>query len=128
MGIDTSVLAAIVLLEPERRAYLEKMAAANRVHLSAASLVEVGVVLTVRGLQDVQKQLGTLLERAGVVVIPVDEAQALLAVEAYRRYGKGRHPAGLNLGDCFPYSLAVRTGDALLFKGDDFGKTDVQIA
>jgi ribonuclease VapC len=77
---------------------------------------------------DFEHRLDPFLERAGIEVVPVDYAQALLARDAYRRFGKGRHRAKLNLGDCFSYALAVRTGDALLFKGKDFSKTDVPVA
>jgi ribonuclease VapC len=128
MVIDTSVLAAILFLEPERKTFIEKMAAAPWLHLSAASLVEITAVLLRRGPDDVEGRLDEVLDRAGVIVIPVDESQAAIAREAYRKYGRGRHPASLNLGDCFPYALAVRTDDVLLFKGNDFNQTDVGIA
>jgi ribonuclease VapC len=128
MVIDTSVLAAILLAEDDRRNYLEKMGTAPRLLLSAASLVEAGVVLMRHGASDFEHRLDPFLERAGIEIVPVDYAQALLAREAYRRFGKGRHRARLNLGDCFAYALAIRTGDPLLFKGDDFGRTDVLVA
>jgi ribonuclease VapC len=125
MVIDTSVLAAILLREDDRRELLEKMSVAPRLLLSAANLVEIGVVLMCHSTGDHEHRLDPLLERAGIQVVPVDYPQALLATEAYRRYGKGRHHASLNLGDCFSYALAVRTGYPLLFKGNDFSHTDV---
>ncbi len=128
MVLDTSVLAAILFLEPERPAFIETMNAASHLLLSAASLVEIGIVLLRRGPPEVEADLDSLLERGGIVVIPVDEAQAQMAREAYRIFGKGRHRAGLNFGDCFSYALAKRTGEALLFKGNDFGETDVAVA
>jgi ribonuclease VapC len=128
MVIDTSILIAILIAELDRKAYLEKMAAASRVLLSAASLVETGVVLMKHGAGDFEYRLDPFLERAGIEVVPVDSVQALLAREAYRRFGKGRHKAKLNFGDCFSYALAMRTGDALLFKGKDFSRTDVRVA
>ena len=128
MVIDTSVLMCILLREPDRVAYLERMQPASRRLLSAASLVEAGVALMRHNAGDNEHLLDPFLERAGIVVVPVERAQALLAREAYRRFGKGRHAAALNFGDCFSYALAVRTGEPLLFKGNDFGKTDVKQA
>lgn len=89
------------------------------------SLVEAGVVLMQRGAPGIEHDLDRLIERAGIMVIPVDEEQAILARAAYRNFGKGRHRAALNFGDCFSYALSVRTGEWLLFKGDDFTWTDV---
>lgn len=80
------------------------------------------------GAGDYEHRLEPFLKRAGVDIVPVDHEQALLAREAYRRFGKGRHPASLNFGDCFSYALAVRLGEPLLFKGGDFGLTDVLVA
>ena len=128
MVIDTSVLVAILVGEDDRRALLEKMAAAPRLLFSAGSLVEAGSVLMNHGAGDYEHRLDPFLKRAGIQIIPVDYAQAVLGREAYRRFGKGRHPASLNLGDCFSYALAMKAGDPLLFKGNDFSKTDVQVA
>ncbi len=126
MILDTSVLAAIAFREPERLAFLEKMSEAPRLLLSAASFVEIGAVLLRRGPASVEREFEGFIERAGIVIVPVDEAQALVAREAYRRFGRGLgHRAGLNFGDCFSYALAIQTNDALLFKGDDFVWTDV---
>jgi ribonuclease VapC len=125
MVIDTSALVALLLGEHDRRKFAEAMSAAPRVLLSAGTLVEIGIVLMRHTVGDYEHRLDPFLERAGIQVVAVDYAQALLAREAYRRYGKGRHPAALNFGDCFSYALAKATGDALLFKGDDFSKTDV---
>jgi ribonuclease VapC len=127
MVLDTSAIVAILAGEPEQDEFLRKMAAAERLYLSAVSLVEVAAVLMHRGGVDIEHSLDPFLSRAGVEVMPVDEVQAMVARDAYRRYGKGRHRARLNLGDCFAYALAVRTGEALLFKGDDFGWTDVAV-
>ena len=129
MVLDTSVLAAIAFLEPERREFIEKMNGASRLLLSAVSYVEIGAALLRRGPAKVDRAFEGFIERAGIVIVPVDEAQALVAREAYRQFGKGLgHRAGLNFGDCFSYALAIRTGDALLFKGDDFIWTDVRKA
>ncbi len=128
MVVETSVLAAILFREPERREFLEKMSRAPRLLLSAASLVEICAVLLHRGPDEVEGELHLLLRRAGIVIVPLDEVQAMIAREGYRKYGRGRHPAKLNLGDCFSYGLAIRLGEPLLFKGNDFGLTDVQVA
>lgn len=128
MVIDTSVLVAVLLGEADGRSMLEKMGAAPRLLLSAASLVETGVVLMTHGAGDYEHRLDPFLERAGIQTVPLDPTQAVLAREAYRRFGKGRHRASLNLGDCFSYALAMRTGEPLLFKGEDFSRTDVRVA
>lgn len=128
MVIDTSVLVAIVFDEPEAELFLEAMRRATHLLLSAVSLVEVGVVLMQQGPERIERDLNQLIERAGIVVVPVDEAQAILAREAYRKFGKGRHRAGLNFGDCFSYALAIGAAETLLFKGNDFGETDVAVA
>jgi ribonuclease VapC len=125
MVVDTSVLVAIVLGEPEEAKFLEVMRTSVHRLLSAVSLVEAGVVLMQRGAPEIEHDLDRLIERAGIMVIPVDEEQAILARAAYRSFGKGRHRAGLNFGDCFSYALSIRTGEPLLFKGDDFTWTDV---
>jgi ribonuclease VapC len=129
MVIDTSILAAIFFLEPERPAYLDKMKSAPRLLLSAAGLVEISIVLLRQSQAELEQALDGFLLRAGIVIVPVDEAQAMIAREAFRRFGRGsRHPANLNYGDCFSYALAAKTRDALLFKGDDFNHTDVLAA
>ena len=128
MVIDTSAVIAILAGEPEEIEFLRRMAAAPKLRMSAASLVEAASVLMLRGSGDVEYKLDPFLARAGVEIVPVDEPQALLAREAYRRFGKGRHKAGLNFGDCFSYALAIATGERLLFKGGDFSRTDVGVA
>lgn len=128
MVIDTSVLIAILFDEPEAGRFLKAMVNAPHILLSAASLLEAAIVLMRQGEAGVERDLDRLLERAGIVVIPVDEAQAVLARECYRKFGKGLHRARLNFGDCFSYALAMSTGEALLFKGEDFSKTDVSVA
>ena len=74
------------------------------------------------------EQMQALIERLELEVVPLSDDQAKLAIEAFRRFGKGRHPAGLNYGDCFSYALAKATGEPLLFKGDDFSQTDIKRA
>ncbi|MHB8763705.1 MAG: type II toxin-antitoxin system VapC family toxin [Deferrisomatales bacterium] len=125
MVLDTSALLAILQDEPERRAFNVAIEDADACRLSTASLVEASIVIESRygsaGLRD----LDLLLGRAGVELVPVDEEQAQMARRAFSRFGRGRHPAGLNYGDCFSYALSRVLGEPLLFKGDDFGKTDV---
>jgi ribonuclease VapC len=128
MVIETSAIAAILFLEDARRSLLEKMDQAEGLYLSAASLVEIQIVLLRAGLLDAEQELASFLGRAGIVVVPVDEEQALIAGRAYRRFGKGRHKADLNFGDCFSYALAKQRSEHLLFIGNDFSQTDIQIA
>lgn len=128
MVIDTSALVAILLDEPDR-ADLTRAIADHPVRaISAATVVEAGIVVEARLGEAGGRELDLLLHRAGVVVVDVDTGQADLARAAWRRYGKGRHPAGLNIGDCFSYALAVARDEPLLYKGDDFAATDVRSA
>jgi ribonuclease VapC len=128
MVIDTSALAAILGDEPERRAFIEAIEGADARLISAASFVEISIVLEARHGTEGVRALDLFLERGGIGVTPVDEEQAREARRAFSRFGKGRHPAGLNFGDCFAYALAIIAGEPLLFKGDDFAKTDVEPA
>lgn len=125
MVLDTSALTAILLDEPERRAFAEAIEADPRRLVSAATVVEAGIVIEARMGEAAGLELDLLLNRAGVSIVPVDPDQAELAREAWRTFGKGRHPAGLNLGDCFTYALAVATSEPVLFKGDDFARTPI---
>ena len=125
MVVDTSALLAILLDEPERRSFNEAIEAAESRRLSAASFVEVSIVIESRFGAEGLRDLDLFLERAGIELTAVDAEQAQAARRAYSRFGKGRHPAGLNYGDCFAYALATVIGEPLLYKGDDFGRTDV---
>jgi ribonuclease VapC len=125
MVIDSSALLAILQDEPERRAMVEAIESADRRCLSVVNLVEASIVLETRRGPDAARLLDTLVERAGIEVVGVDLEQGALARRAFARYGKGRHSAGLNFGDCFAYALAQVLGDSLLFKGNSFNKTDV---
>ncbi len=125
MVIDTSALVAILQREPERRLFIEAIEAADARLMSVATLVEISIVIEVRhgaaGLRDLDHFVG----RAGVELVPLDAEHGRVACSAFSRFGKGRHRAGLNYGDCFSYALAMSTGEPLLFKGDDFVHTDV---
>lgn len=128
MVIDTSALLAILWDEPERRTFIEKIEAADARLLSAASLVETSIVIEARHGAEGVKLLDLFLDRAGIEIAPVDDEQAREARLAFSRYGKGRHAAGLNFGDCFAYALAITSGEPLLFKGRDFAATDIASA
>ncbi len=128
MVIDTSALLAILQDEPERRALNEAIEAADARRLSVVSFVELSIVIDTRFGAAGQRDLDLFLERAGVELVPVDAEQARVARYAYSRFGRGRHAAGLNFGDCFSYALAHVLGEPLLFKGEDFAKTDAMAA
>ena len=125
MVIDTSALLAILLDEPERRPFNEALQLADRRRLSTANFVEASMLLESRRGPAGVRALDEFLEAAQVEFVDVDRRQALAAREAFRRYGKGRHQAGLNYGDCFAYALAQVLAEPLLYKGDDFARTDV---
>lgn len=125
MVIDTSALLAILLDEPERRSFNEAIEAAESRVISAATFVEASIVIEARFGAEGLRDLDLFVERALIEVVAVDVAQAQEARRAFSRFGKGRHPAGLNYGDCFAYALAMVLSEPLLFKGDDFGQTDV---
>jgi ribonuclease VapC len=129
MVIDSSAIIAILFDEPEAQAFLSRMAIADACRLSAASLVEVGIVLRREAAAKRREAFEELLRLFTVQIEPVSEAQAYLALDAYDRFGKGTgHPAGLNYGDCFSYALAKQSGEPLLFKGNDFTHTDLEAA
>jgi ribonuclease VapC len=124
MVIDTSALVAILTDEPERRAFIEAIAGATVRLISAATVLEAGIVMEAKRGEHAGRELDLFLHRAKCEIVPVDAEQAEIARAAYRRYGKGRDAAGLNFGDCFSYALAKARGETLLFKGHDFAKTD----
>ena len=125
MVVDTSALVAILTGEPEQAAFIAAIEQADVCQLSAASHVEASIVMEVRHGAAGVHDLDRLLERAGCEIVAVDAEQAKIARSAFQRYGKGRHAAGLDFGDWFAYALAVARGEPLLFKGNDFGQTDV---
>jgi ribonuclease VapC len=125
MVIDTSALLAILQDEPERRAFNEAIEAAERRALSAATFVETSIVIESRYGADGLRDLDALISTAGIELVPVDAEQAEIARSAFSRFGKGRHAAGLNFGDCFAYALAKVSAEPLLCKGTDFAQTDV---
>ena len=125
MVIDTSAIVAIALNEPDA-AELELRIADDPVRLiSAATILETTMVLETRLGDAGGREFDLWLLKVGVEVVPVDAEQIDAARRAWRRYGKGRHPAGLNYGDCFSYALALTRGEPLVFKGEDFARTDI---
>lgn len=126
MVVDTSAILAILQNEPQRRAFSEAIEAAEVRSISAACFVESSLVLESRFGADGVRDLDLLLVKAAITIEPVDVDQAHLARQAFRRFGKGRHPAALNFGDCFAYALARSRAEPLLFKGEDFSLTDIE--
>jgi ribonuclease VapC len=127
--VDSSALVAILLDEPEAQNYADAIEADPTCLLSAATFLELAIVVDNRRQPAQARRLDDFLKEAAIVIEPVTERQARIAREAYRDYGKGSgHPAGLNFGDCFAYALARDTGEPLLYKGTDFARTDIRPA
>jgi ribonuclease VapC len=125
MVIDASALIALLNMEPESARLAVALESDATRLVSAATVVEAGLVIESRFGSAGGRELDLLIAKAGLSIEPVTVDQADLAREAWRRYGKGRHSAGLNFGDCFSYALAKATGEPLLFEGDDFTHTDI---
>ncbi len=128
MVIDTSALLAILLAESDAEIFAEAIARETQCFISAASILETHIVILNRYGEGGVSDLDFFVKRAGASIEPVTNDQLVFARRAYDLYGKGRHPACLNFGDCFPYALSKLTGNTLLFKGQDFSKTDIESA
>jgi ribonuclease VapC len=128
MIIDTSALVGLLDQEAEAERLARAVAAAQERMLSAANLVETGIVMQVRRGDDAARDLDLLLAKLKIDIIPVSGKQADLARKAFQRFGRGRHPARLNFGDCFAYALAKDSSRPLLFIGKDFSQTDIAVA
>ena len=128
MVVDTSALLAVLLEEPDGELFLARMSSTPRPLLSAANWLELGIMIDGRKGPQWLSVLDAFLDGLEVAVVPVSLTQARIARDAYRRYGKGNHPASLNFGDCFAYALARDRDLPLLFKGDDFARTDLRPA
>jgi ribonuclease VapC len=126
--IDSSALVAILRDEPERRPFIDAIVDHGEPRISAATYVEASMVMELRLGDRGGREIDVLIEDVGMAIIPVDQAQATIAREAFRRFGKGRHRAALNFGDCFVYALAKTLDAPVLFKGDDFALTDLKHA
>jgi len=127
MVIDTSALLAIFLAEPERKPFLDSILQSETRMISAVSVLETGIVLEARRGESAGREFDLFLVRASLQIVSVDSEQAEIARSAWRKYGKGRHPAALNFGDCFAYALAKSSGEPLLAKGTDFVVTDIDV-
>lgn len=125
MIVDTSAILAILFSEPDAGDYATAIANAPSTRISAATFVEIAIVVEAQTKNSGPRQLDAFLRRANITIEAVTEEQAHIARQAYTDFGKGRHAAGLNYGDCFSYALAKVTGEPLLYKGRDFTKTDI---
>ena len=126
MVIDTSAVIAVLLGEPETESFVLSLAQAPKKMISAFNALESAIVIEAKKGEVGGRELDLLLHRAQIEIIPFNSDQAELARTAWRTYGKGNHPAGLNIGDCCAYALAKYSGEPLLFKGEDFSRTDVK--
>ena len=126
MVLDTSALLALLLDEPEAEEVRAAVEEDTTRLVSAATLLETALVIEARKGEPGGRELDLLIHKADVAVVPVDAEHVSEARRAYRRFGKGRHAAGLNFGDLFAYALAKAAGEPLLFKGEDFARTDVR--
>ena len=127
MVIDTSAVLAIFLGEPERKQFLDAILEAARRQISAATVLETGIVLESKRGESAGREFDLFVVRANLEVVAVDAEQIEIARSAWRSFGKGRHPAGLNFGHCFTYALARSSGEPVLAKGRDFATTDIQL-
>jgi ribonuclease VapC len=125
MILDSSPLVAILAGEPDAELYIQAISRAPRCRISAGNFIELSVVVESQFPVEVLRQCDALFRRVGIVIEPVTVEHAHLARQAFHDFGKGRHPAGLNFGDCFAYALARHAGEPLLFKGNDFSQTDI---
>lgn len=128
MVVDTSALVAILKREEGWERLADALASASNRRISAATLVEAGIVVHAMYGDHGERELDLLLSRARIETVAVTEEQSEIARSAFRRFGKGRHPAALNFGDCFSYALAATLDEPLLFVGNDFSRTDIQPA
>jgi ribonuclease VapC len=126
--VDTSALLAILFSEPEAESFARLILEADVCRLSVASHLELSIVLENQSRPDMARQADAFLRAAGIVIEPVTLQQGMLARQAYFDFGRGRHRAKLNFGDCFVYALAKAMNEPVLFKGNDFSRTDVRVA
>ena len=128
MIVDSSALIAVVNRESDAERYEEAMLTAPHRRMSVANILETTMVVESRGGVAAGHELDVVLVRAGIEPVPVTVEQMEAARQAWRRFGRGNHPAALNFGDCFAYALARVTNEPLLFKGNDFAQTDISAA
>lgn len=127
MVIDSSAIIAIMQDEPERQMYIEVISSVNYRNLSGVSFVETSLVLVSRYGAKAMQEIDDFIGKAQIRIRSVDENQALIARIALLEFGKGRHPARFNFGDCFAYALAKGLDQPLSFKGENFSKTDIKL-
>ena len=125
MILDSSAIVAVVLREPGYKDLLTKIAAAEKIAVGAATAAEAAIVLSAKSGTDGRLLISQILRSFDVELVPFDEAQYFTAVGAYQKFGKGRHKANLNFGDCLSYALARERSETLLYVGSDFSKTDL---
>ena len=128
MILDSSAIAAIIFQEPGHETVLHKLTVTEEVGIGAPTLVECSIILSARLNQDARGLLARFLEEAGVTATPFTNTHFGIALDAWLKYDKGRHPAGLNLSDCLTYAVAKLAGTPLLCVGDDFPHTDLELA
>jgi len=128
MVIDTSAVLAVLLAEEDAQHFARQIEEAVACRMSAVNYLEAALVIDNRGDAVASREFDRFFRRSGIVIEPVTLEQAQIARQAYRDYGKGRHPAGLNFGDCLAYALAKAADEPLLFKDGDFRQTDVEAA
>ena len=126
MIVDTSAVLAVLFNEDDAANYTRAISEAESRRMSAANFVEAAIVVETQTRSGGSQQFDAFIRRASIVIEPVTEEQAHVARQAYTDFGKGRHRAGLNFGDCFAYALAKVSGEPLLYKGEDFRKTDIE--
>jgi ribonuclease VapC len=126
--VDSSALLAVVLGEADAASFAERLSEPGRKLISAATLFEAAIAAERRGGLEARDRLDRVVNRIEPEIVPFDATHLGWARDAYRRFGKGRHPAALNLGDCMAYATARHAALPLLFKGDDFGRTDIERA
>ena len=123
IAVDTSALMAIVLDEPKAGACVAALEAVDEILISAGTMAE---ALIVSARRNVEAEVASIIDRLGFEIVAVTPGSARRIAEAYRRWGRGMHPAGLNFGDCFAYEVAREHACRLLYVGDDFAKTDIE--
>ncbi len=128
MVIDTSAIVAILFAEADAELFAQAIASDPMRLISAGTTLECSLVVESELGEEGDRELDLLLLRAGIETIPFNAEQLAIARQAFRIFGKGRHPAGLNYGDCFSFALSKASGEPLLFNGSDFAKTDIRSA
>ena len=126
MVVDTSAVIAILFNEPETESFVRALADDSKKMISAFNALESAIVIEAKKGEAGGRELDLLIHRARIEIISLNGDQVELALTAWRKYGKGNHPAGLNIGDCCAYALAKYSGEPLLFKGKDFSQTNIQ--